>query len=122
MGKIYKWNLNPFRDFLFTSMMYGTNIADKEFEADIYTGISMILNNFVSENDSREFLDFTIKGNDEYYKVIGNNIVVALWLSGIFPANPRQVIKTNEFFLDDIKYKFNPKTKMLTFQLNKKNE
>jgi len=70
----------------------------------------------VLEKDSREFLDFQIKGKDGYYKVVGNNIVSALWLLGIFPPNPRQVIKTNEFVLENIKYRFNPKTKKITYQ------
>jgi len=116
MGKTYEWNLNPFRDFLFMSMMYGTDLADKEFEVDIFVGFSTILDYFVLEKDSREFLDFQIKGKDGYYKVVGNNIVSALWLLGIFPPNPRQVIKTNEFVLENIKYRFNPKTKKITYQ------
>jgi len=119
MGRIYKWNKNPFQDFLIMGMWYGNNIADKEFEADIYVGFSTILEYLIPEKDS-QYLDFEIKKNNNYFKVVGKNIITALWLSGIFPKNPKTVLNANEFIVKNIKYKFDSKTNRLTHQFIKK--
>ena len=117
MGRIYQSNINPFQDFLFTSMMHGVDLAKKEFEEDIYVGFVQILEYIVPDKNDTQHLDFQIKGKDGNYKVIANNVVSALWLSGIFPKNPRMVMNSNEYQIDDLKYKYNPKTKKLTYQL-----
>lgn len=120
MGRTYKWDTNPFQDFLFASMLYGTDIAKKELEVDVYVGFVTILEYFVPNKVDSQYLDYEIINKDGHYKVIGKNILSALWLSGIFPKNPKHVLDTNEFILEDIKYKFNPKTKKLTYRLIKK--
>jgi len=120
MGRTYRWNENPFRDFLFRSMLYGTDIGDKEFEADIYVGFATILEYFVPNKYDTQYLDFEIKNNDGHYKVVAKNAISALWISGIFPNNPKQVLETSEFILEDIRYKFNAKTKKLTYKFIKK--
>jgi hypothetical protein len=119
MGRIYRNNINPFQDFLFTSMMHGVDLTDKKFEEDIYVGFVQILEYIVPDKNDAQYLDFEIKGKNGYYRVIGNNVVSALWLSGIFPKNPRIIMNNNEFVIEDLKYKFNPKTKKLTYQLIK---
>ena len=120
MGSRYKFGINPFQDFLFTSILYGANIADKEFEADIYVGFVTILEYFVSDKNDVQFLDFEVEGKDGYFKVVAKNAITALWLSGIFPRNTRQVMDTNEFVMENMKYKFNVKTKKLSYRLMKK--
>lgn len=120
MGRIYERNNNLFQDFLFISMMYGTDLADKDFEADIYVGFSTILEYYLNNNDDIRLLDFEIRGNDGYYKVVAKNAISALWLSGIFPRNPKQVLNSNEYVIENMKYKFNTKTMKLTHQFIKK--
>lgn len=117
MGKIYENDINPFQDFLFTSMVQGVDLADKEFETDIYVGLTSILEYFVFDEYDRQYLDYEIEVNDIYYKIIAKNVITALWLSGIFPKSPNVVMNNNEYISDNIKYKFNPKTKKLTHEL-----
>lgn len=120
MARTYQININPFQDFLFMSMIHGVDLADKEYEADIYVGFITILEYIVPDKNDTQYLDFEINGKDGYYKVVAKNAISALWLSGIFPRNPRTVMNDNEYVIDDIKYKFNPKTKKLTYQSIKK--
>lgn len=120
MGSTYSWNINPFQDFLFRSLLYGTDIADKEFEADIYVGVSTILEYFVGDKKDFELLDFEIKKKNDYFRVVAKNVVTALWLSGIFPRDTKKVMETNEFVVDNVKYKYNIKSKKLTYRLIKK--
>jgi len=115
MGSSYKWSMNPFRDFLFSSILMGTDITNKEHEADIYVGFVTILEYFVPNNDA-QYLDFEIGNKDNYFKVVAKNAITALWLSGVFPDNPKQVLETNEFIFENLKYKFNVKTKKLSYR------
>jgi len=120
MGRTYEWNENPFRDFLFKSIMFGADISDKDFEADIYVAFVTILEYLLKEKRVAENLDFEIRKKDAYFKVVAKNSISALWLSGIFPNDPRKVLETNEFKFENVKYKFNPKTMKLTYRLIKK--
>ena len=120
MGKIYKWNTNPFQDYLFRSILIGVDIGDKEFEADIYVAFVTILEYFLGNNKDSDHLDFEIRKKSGYFKVVAKNAITALWLSGIFPRNPKQVLNSNECVVENIKYRFNNKTKKLTYRLIKK--
>lgn len=120
MGSEYKWEINPFQDFLFGSIMNGVDISDKEVESEIYSAFSTILEYYVPDKFENQYLDFEIKNNKNSFKVIAKNIVTALWLSGIFPKNPKKVIDNNEYILENTKYVFNKKTKKLTYQLIEK--
>ena len=120
MGSSYNWGINPFQDYLFRSILFDIDISNKKIEVDIYVEFITILEYFLSNNKYINYLDFEIKDNNDYYKIIGKNVISALWISGIFPKSPASVLKTNEFVLEDIKYKFNPKTNKLIHQLIKK--
>ena len=120
MGRTYKWDENPFQDFLFKSLMFGADISDKDFEADIYVAFVTMLEYILKEKGVAENLDFEIRKKDAYFKVVAKNSISALWLSGIFPNEPRKVLETNEFKFENVKYRFNPKTKKLTYRLIKK--
>jgi len=122
MGRIYESDINPFQDFLFTSMIHGIDLTKKEFEEDIYVGFVQILEYIVQDKYDTQHLDFEIKGKDGYYKVVANNVVSALWLSGIFPKNTKMVMNSSEYVIEDLKYKYNPKTKKLTYQFINKTE
>jgi len=120
MGSSYEWQINPFQDFLFSSIMFDNDIAKKEFEADIYVGFATIIEHFVLNKNDTQYLDFEIKNNNNYFKVVAKNAISALWISGIFPKNSKRVLETNEYMLENMKYKFNTKTNKLTYRLIKK--
>jgi len=120
MAKTYQWRINPVQDFLFRSILYGTDISKKEFEADIYVGIATILEYFTKDSNDIKYLDFEIKKKNDYFRVVAKNAISALWLSGIFPRDIKNVVKTNELVFDNIKYKYSIKSKKLTYRLIKK--
>lgn len=121
MGNKYEWNINPFQDFLLASLLYNTDITDKELEIEIYVAFSSLLNYIASYSEKElELLDFDIKKRKNKFMIIGNNFISALWLSGIFPENPKQIINKNEYLVDNKNYKFNTKTKKLTYKIIKK--
>lgn len=120
MGSNYNWNINPFQNYLFRSILSNIDISNKEIEVDIYVEFATILKYFLPDDRFINYLDFEIKNNNGHYKVVAKNAISALWISGIFPKSPASVLKTNEFVLEDIKYKFNPKTNKLIHQLIKK--
>lgn len=121
MANEYEWEINPFQDFLLASLMYGADITDKELETEIYVAFSSLLEYVAPYSNSEiELLDYEIKKRKDKFKVIGNNFISALWLSGVFPENPKETINNNEIVIDKIKYKFNDKTKKLSYKLIKK--
>lgn len=120
MGSDYKWDINPFQDFLFMSIMNDINVSGKEFETEIYTAFSTILEYYVPNKFENQHLNFEVRNKKGSFKVIAQNIITALWLSGIFPENPKKVMDDNEYVIENMKYKFNLKTKKLAYQLIKK--
>lgn len=115
MGKTYKWKINPFQDYLFASLLFGTDISSRKAKMDIYASISTILVQLLLDTDDLMYLDFDITKKNNYFRVKCNNIITALWLSGIFPKDSKYVMNTNEFVMDDVRYKFNKRTKKLSY-------
>lgn len=66
-------------------------------------------------------LDFKVESDDDgnYFRVVSNNMVTALWFSGIFPKNIVEVNKKNFYFYKNKKYVFNPQKKTLTIEKQK---
>lgn len=120
MGRKYEWGINPFQDFLFSALLYDVDLSEKEFEVDLYVAFVTILDYIIGNKTDSQHLDFEIRKKDTYFKVVAKNSISALWLSGVFPRNPQKVLKTNEYILDDIRYKYNTRTKKLTYRLIKK--
>lgn len=120
MASDYIWNINPFQDFLFEVILNDIDISDKEMKSEIHMAFSRILEYYVPDKYENQYLSFDIKNKKGSFKVIAKNIVTALWLSGIFPANPKKVIGSNEYIIENTKYKFNPKTNKLTYKIIKK--
>lgn len=114
MGKTYKWKINPFQDYLFASLLFGIDISNKKTNDEIYANMATILGQILLDNDDLVYLDFDVKKKNGYFRVICNNIVTALWLSGIFPKDSKYVMECNEFIVNNVKYKFNKKTKKLS--------
>jgi hypothetical protein len=121
MANEYEWENNPFQDFLLSSLIYGADITDKELEVEIYVAFTSLLEYVVPYSDNElELLDFEIKKRKGKFKVIGNNFISALWLSGIFPENPNDLRTNNKVIINKIRYKFNNKTKKLSYKSIKK--
>jgi len=114
MGRTYDWGVNPFQDYLFTLMLNDVDIGDVEYENDFYGAFIRMLNYLLRNENDSQHLDFEIRKKDGYFKVVAKNAITAFWLSGIFPRDPEVVMKTNEYVIDNIKYKYNKKTKKLT--------
>ena len=91
MARTYKWGTNVFQDFLFTSLMNGGEIAKQEYQAGIYTSFVNVLDHINNNRLDSQHLDFEIREKKGYFKVVANNFISALWLSGVFPQNPEKV-------------------------------
>ena len=119
MGKIYKWGVNPFRDFLLNSIMFDVDISEKGAKQDINSAFTYILTNLLNNEKDVLHLDFEIKNKGDYFRVLGNNSVSALWLSGIIPIDTDSALKNNTFTVKDRKYIYNSKKKTLTYTILK---
>lgn len=117
MDGVYLFQKNPIQDYFMTLMMNGADLSDESMIDDVYDTTAHILQHMGVEDEDLEYLDFNVKrvkGN--YYKIVPNNIVCALWLSFKFPFNIYHAYDTNTVKFDDIEYKFNNKTKKLTWK------
>lgn len=115
MANKYEWEINPFQDFLFKSIMLNVDISSKKYENNIYSGLITILSYIVDKEDL-VFLEYELKNKNGYFKLIAKNIVTALWFSLVFPENPKNIMLHNEVIIDNIKYKFNYRTNKLTYK------
>lgn len=118
MASKYVTGYNPVQDFLFQSMLYGVDILDKKNFVDIQSAIVYILQNVLKNENDVIHLDFEIKGNKNYIKLIGKNIITALWLSGVFPQNVDEILNKNKYVIDNISINYNKKTKKLTYTVD----
>jgi len=122
MGSNYVWGINPFQDFMFQSLLYNIDVSDKNIKNDIHNTFINILQNYLKNINDIVYLDFKIIKNNEYYKLIGNNMISALWLSFVIPDNVESVLKTNKYQIDNIEYNYDKRKKILTFKYKKNNE
>jgi len=120
MAKMYEWDNNPFQDFLLRSILYGIDISDKEYEVNIYVGMTTFLEYFIDNEKELSYLDFKIVNKDNYFKVIPNNSISAFWLSGVFPKDIKKVLDTNELVFDEHKFKYDARRKKLKYIKMKK--
>lgn len=117
MGNRYALGYNPFRDFLIQSILYGADLSNKEMKGDIHAAFSFILQNVLDNPNGIVYLDFDIVGDKNHIKIVGKNSISALWLSGIFPPNTDFILKNNNFKIGNRLYKYNKKTKALTYTI-----
>lgn len=121
MGSKYKIGRNPIQDFLMQSIIYGADLLNKKNKAEVYSSIVYILQYMVENPKDLVYLDFDIVGNKENIKVVGNNSISAIWLSGIFPDDIDTIIGKNRFQIGNRLYRYNNKTKTLTYTVDIKN-
>jgi hypothetical protein len=119
MGNKYEWGTKEIQDMLMQVLSAGADISRKEMKTSINEIISQYLQYYLKNDRDIVYLDFNIRKNDTYYKVVGNNILTALWLSGMFPANTKAVLEKNEYIIDKIKFTYNTKTKILKSEIIK---
>lgn len=113
MGSSYVWGQNSVRDTLLQMVSLGVDISDVQFKRELNEIITIIIENHLRDKEDLIYLDFKIKKSGIHYKVIGNNIVSALWLSGILPRNPEAVMDANECHIGGRIYTFDKKKKVL---------
>ena len=114
MANAYKWGVNPIQDFLVRSTIYGVDISDRKFKNEISSTIMFMIDNFMGNDEDSSHLDFEIKKQSDGIKIIGENAISAMWLSGIFPINVDDVVNSNKFIIENKEYVFNKKEKKLT--------
>lgn len=111
MGSKYKWDINPFQDFLILSSLYGADISDEKLINEIGDTFLLILENTLDNENDAVYLDFEIRNDNDYIKIVGKNAPTALWLSGIMPkGDVDKFLKQNIFVINNKKYIFNKKT------------
>jgi len=115
MGSLYKWNCNPLQDFLLKSIIYNRNISAAELQSEAYAAFTYFLQNVLENQNDAVYLDFKIIDKNNYFKVVGENAISAIWLSGIFPQNSESILKNNMFIIGSRKYTYNKKKKILTY-------
>ena len=121
MASSYKLGNNLVQDFLMQSIIHGVDLLNKKNKADIYSTIVYILQYMLENPKELVYLDFDIVGNKENIKVVGNNSISAIWLSGIFPDDINIVLNKSRFKIGNRLYQYNKKTKTLTYKIDIKN-
>jgi hypothetical protein len=119
MGSKYEWGQNPIQDTLLQMIGIGVDVSDKQFKNELNRIFELILENLLMNPKDLVYLDFKIKKTDMYFKVTGNNIVSALWLSGILPKNPQAVLDNNKCHSGGRTYTFDKRKKILTSTITK---
>lgn len=117
MGNKYVVGYNPFRDFLLQSVMYDVNVTNNSIKNDIREVFVILLERILDNEKDVLYLDFDIIDNNGHIKLIGKNAISALWLSGIFPRNIKEIICSNVFRIDNRQYRYNKKIKVLTYKI-----
>ena len=117
MGKKYSWEVNPIRDYFIRLVDGGVDLSDKEIQKNIFNTLTNMLEYILNMPEDATYLDFNIKINQKkYYKIIANNMLSALWLSGIFVGNIDNLIVKNKLKINKTEYSYNPQTKRLTIK------
>ena len=117
MGDNYPFGENVLRDFLFQLQLLGNDISADEFQEGIEDNTKYILSGMGVHHIDLQYLDFKFKKYGEgHIRVMPNNIVSALWFIGVFPENCETAFLTNSVIHGGLRYKFNRKTKRLSWE------
>lgn len=113
MAKYYKFNENILQDALFENLLNNIDISTKNFQENLKKDIESFLKKILKDETFIKNLDFNIVNDDNYYRVIANNLITALWFSGIFPLNIGEIIIKKIFIHEDKIYEFDKKNNIL---------
>lgn len=117
MGDNYVFGENVLRDFLMQLQLLGNDISSQDFQEGIEENTKYILMNMGVHPEDMQYLDFKFKKYGEgHVRLMPKNIVTALWFIGVFPENCETAFLTNSVIYYGLKYKFNKKTKRLTWE------
>jgi len=117
MGEIYVPGDNPMNDVLLELLNYDQDITDEKIQGKLFNRLANVLLMVGINDEDIKYLDYKIKkNNDIAYMVVGNNIITALWFVGIIPYNCEEVMKINYIVFNNRKYKYNKKTKKLSWK------
>jgi len=116
MAKIYRYNENIFKDLMLNALMFDEDISSKRFRSDFQNEIIDILGYVLTDINDVKYLNFDITNDDGYYKITAYNILTALWFSGIFPIETKEILIKNSFQYGNIHYKFNKKNNTFTYK------
>ena len=125
MGDDYVWGVNPVQDLLFQIMMSiedDLDLSDPQVNEGVENSLIVLLTSMgVDPMDVHEYLDFKFKKIGRgYIKALPNNIVTAMWFVGAMPKDCEMVYLHNTAVYSGHEYKFNKKTKKLTWKPIKK--
>lgn len=119
MATDYTWNTNPIQDILMNMLLSNVNITNGDAKQELYNIFTQVIEPYLNNRGDLIYLDFNIKKNKGYYKVISNNLISALWISGILPENPNEVMRNNQYKFGDITYHYDIKTHKLEYSIKK---
>jgi len=116
MGSRYEFGENILQDFLFQLQINDNDITHKDFQEGIMENSMFLLEGIGVHYEDLQYLDFGLKKEGVgSVRVMPCNIVTALWFSGIFPENCEVAFLNNSAVIGGLKYKFNKKTKRLSW-------
>lgn len=122
MNELFNLKKYPLVYIIYRYLEYYDNEIKKEevlnaIHDELYVYLSFVLDN----TSDIEYLDYELKINKlaDRIDIKASNIVTALWFIGKYPLNASLAINKNECRIQDKIYKFNEKTKLLTWIKNK---
>jgi len=115
MGSKYQKNINPVNDIFLDMMMSGYDFSSKKSHQELYSMMLYVLEGSLYNESDMRFLEFDIKTqhNGSLVKIVPDNIICALWFSGIIVENTSKVVEENKFVFDNKSFSFNKKRKVL---------
>lgn len=113
MGSEYSWGENLFRDYIIELVKNDVDVTNKEIIEGIASNFKQILQYFLNNSADIVYLNFNIKKYGERYKIIANNMMTALWLSGVYVASTDDILNNNHFIFEGKEYNYIEKTKKL---------
>lgn len=116
MGNEYNWTENIVKDFLFSLLLQEEDITASKYKEGIEQNIKhMLIHSGVNAKDL-PYLEYNIKAKDDiYFKLVADNIITAMWLSGFYPEKCDLIYTKNSATFDNKNFKFNKRTKKLTW-------
>lgn len=127
MGSRYVYNENILRDVMVIGSLNSIGINDVDLHKEMLDRcINLIGDAYDAVNVTgfEKYIDieFDIDKDQKYVKVVCNNIISALWFSGIFPIDFTEILLGNKFKSPENYYTFDKKRKKLIIKSMKINE
>lgn len=116
MGSNYEFGINILRDFLLQLQLHDNDITHPDFGEGILENVMYLLQGMGVPYEDLQYLDYGLKKEGaEKVRIMPHNIVTALWFSGIYPESCENAFLNNSTVIQGLRYKFNKKTKRLSW-------